>query len=307
VPGRDGVVVVQAKVIAAPVFRAHWIDDDGDDDSDDVEFAPATPPLAYQLQTLTEAMLADAAAGVLAVLVVDTFKWKLRLFWVERHLSAESRIREKVAHFWSHYLDLGIQPPIDAERDEELVKALFPTDDGTEIDLTGDNEIPGLVDALETARAEKKRYADDEQRAKTAIAAKMGDAAIAHIAGGRRITFKTVHKKGYAVPAMSFRAMKVINGDANSNSHDPRTGEVTESAKTDIPPPSQTSSPRPGLRRTRPPPTDPPSRRGRPQSRYPKPRRSTWSLRGHGLPRPTQLTPRTNVRPAKGTSATMPM
>jgi hypothetical protein len=206
VPDRPGIVVVQCKVIAAPVFRADWLADP----DDDLQFGAATPPLAYRLQTLTETMLAEASSGVLAVLVVDAFKWVLRLFWVERHPGSEAAIRDKVATFWRDYLDPGVQPPIDGRLDEDLVKRLFPQDDGTEIDLTGDNEMPALVDGLIAARGDKKDAEGREKEAKTIIAAKIGEASFARIADGRRVSNKVQHRAAYEVKPTSFRILKVM-------------------------------------------------------------------------------------------------
>src|SRR3984893_15726578 len=53
IPGLDGVTIIQTKVIARPVFNTYWLADPEDD------YSKVVAPLAYQLQTLTEAMLAD--------------------------------------------------------------------------------------------------------------------------------------------------------------------------------------------------------------------------------------------------------
>jgi hypothetical protein len=161
--------------------------------------------------SLTEGMLAEAQWGEIAALVVGQWKWSLRLFTVDRHVGAETMIREKVAHFWKHYLNTGLQPPIDPERDEDLLKALHPKDDGSEIDLSGDNELPGVVDQLVGARAAKKDIETREKTAKTIIGDKMGAASFARIADGRRISNKTIFRKGFVVDATEFRMMKVLN------------------------------------------------------------------------------------------------
>ncbi len=212
VPGLDGVTILQTKVIARPVFEAHWRTNPDD------EFSPIVPPLGYQLQTLTETMLAGAARGMIVPLVVDTFKWSLytpfspgaAALMIERNPTVEQIIRDHVAAFCKNYLDTGVQPPIDPERDDELVKRLFPQDNGIEIDLSGDNELPGFVDLLESARATKKEGESQEKVAKTAIAGKLGEAAFARLADGRRISHKSQHRDGYMVGASDFRVMRVL-------------------------------------------------------------------------------------------------
>ena len=209
IPGRDGVGIIQAKVISLPVFQRDWIGEH--DDIDDVA-TPVTPPLAYQLQTLTEGMLADAAYTIIAALVVDTFKWRLRIVFGERHAGAETMIREKVVHFRSAYLETGIQPAIDPTRDEELVRKLFPESNGMEVDLSADNELPELIDQMQAAKAEIKLQDEIVESAATAIKAKIGPHEAARVAGGGRLTHKTQNRKAYSVEATSFRVLRVSKG-----------------------------------------------------------------------------------------------
>jgi predicted phage-related endonuclease len=206
IPGLDGVTILQTKVIARPVFDAYWRADPDD------EYSAIIAPLGYQLQTLTEAMLADAARAMIVALVVDTFKWSLYTVLVERNPAAETVIRERVASFCANYLDTGIQPPVDPERDDQILKSLFPQDNGIEIDLSHDNELPGLVHQLETNRKAKKLAEEDEKICKTAIAGKMGEAGIARLADGRRISHKTQHRSSYVVGEADFRVMRVLKG-----------------------------------------------------------------------------------------------
>lgn len=209
VPNLPGLTIIQAKVISAPVFQSDWIGPDADIDD---ESAPITAPFAYQLQTLTESMLSDAQQAFIAALVVDTFKWRLRMIPVQRHAAAESRICENVVTFRKKYLETGVQPPMDPELDEDLVKKLYPDDDGTEVDLSGDNQLPEFVSLLEDARARKKAAESDEKTAKTGIAEKIGSASIARIADGRRVSFKAQERKGYYVEPTSYRVMRVLKG-----------------------------------------------------------------------------------------------
>lgn len=206
IPGLDGITVIQTKVIAKPVFTAHWLSNPED------EYSPVVAPLAYQLQTLTEGMLADAARSMIVALVVDTFKWELKIVPVDRHEQAEAVIRDRVGAFWRNHLDTGIQPPIDPERDEQVVKLLFPKDNGLEIDLSHDNELPSLVHSLEEARAAKKAADKAESIAKTAIAGKLGEASIARLADGRSVSHKEQSRSGYVVEPTSYRVMRVLKG-----------------------------------------------------------------------------------------------
>ena len=129
-------------MISRSVFKQRWLDSEDGSVAD----GDATPPRAYMLQTLTEMMLNDSPWGVLAVLVASEFDWRLRLFGVERDPMIEERIYHCAETFWRDYLDANIMPPFEPLRDAELVKVLYPKDDGSEIDLTGDNRAIALVD-----------------------------------------------------------------------------------------------------------------------------------------------------------------
>src|SRR4029434_1529457 len=78
-PARDGVGIVQAKVISRSIYRNRWLDDPADHIT-----GAASPPTAYRLQTLCEVMLNELSWGVLAVLVNGEYDWTFQLFDIER-------------------------------------------------------------------------------------------------------------------------------------------------------------------------------------------------------------------------------
>jgi len=204
IPGLPGITIVQAKVVSRPFFDLHWRADPGD------KASPVVAPLAYQLQTLTETMLADGARGLIAALVVDAFKWTLEPFYLERNEAAWEKICERVAAFRTNYLDTGLQPPVDSERDGEIIKALYPRDNGIELDLSANNELPGWVDQLEAARQMKKEAEKAEAQAKTVLADAFGEASIITIAGGRRISHRYQERGSYVVPPGGHRVMRIL-------------------------------------------------------------------------------------------------
>lgn len=115
-PDRDGFGVVQTKMVSRSVFRAKWLVDP----AAPVSEGEARPPLFYELQTLTEELLSGCGWGVLAVVINGEFDWNFRLFDVPRHPEAEARILEDAAAFWRDWLDPGVMPPFDPQRDEAL-------------------------------------------------------------------------------------------------------------------------------------------------------------------------------------------
>ena len=205
IPGVDGLVVIQNKLVSAPVFREKWLTDPDDKTSS------IRVPLEYQLQTLTEAMLAGAATAYVVALVVDTYSAHLHLLEVPRHAEAEQRILERVAAFWSD-IDSGREPEVMPGQDADVIKALYPQDNGTEIDISGDNAMPGIVDQYVALGKQISAEQKERDTFKTMIAAKLRDAESARLADGRRITFKTQDVAGYEVKPRTQRTIRVSKG-----------------------------------------------------------------------------------------------
>ena len=201
-PDRDGIGVVEAKVISRSVFQSRWVLFDDDDD--------VMPPPPYRLQTLGNMMLNNSRWGVLAVLIVGEFDWQLRLFDIERDPILEGRIREGAAAFWRDYLDPGIMPPFEPQRDAELVRLLHPTDDGSEIDLSGDNRALAALDELIETQAALKRMNAQETALKTELQAKLGEHSVGRFNDGRRISWKHQHRKAHMVAASDPRVFRIL-------------------------------------------------------------------------------------------------
>jgi predicted phage-related endonuclease len=204
-PDRDGIGIVQAKVVSRPVFRQKWLNDPSD--SLDGE---ATPPAAYILQTVHEMMLNDVSWGVLAVLINGEYDWNFRLFDVERDVIKETRIDYRIAQFFELYLDPGIMPAFEPQRDAELVKALYPKDTGATVDLRGDNRALALIDDLIETQAAAKRIKDKDKAIKTELQAKLGKNSFGLLADGRCISWKHQHRRAHAVEASDFRVLRIL-------------------------------------------------------------------------------------------------
>jgi YqaJ-like viral recombinase domain len=205
-PSRDGIVLLQGKVVSKPIFERDWAPDG----------AAATAPLDYQLQTITETMLVEAAYGlkqtihpVLAALVIGTFDAELHLIPVNRHAAAEQKIMQTVKQFWSDF-DAGIQPRVDPTQDHDVVKSLYPTDNGKTIDLTGDNKIPELIDERKRLGMEIKDLDDRKKLIETEIRGKIGEHSYAQIAGDRWLSLTVTERDGYYVNPTSFRTLREV-------------------------------------------------------------------------------------------------
>jgi|SRR5580765_813446 predicted phage-related endonuclease len=200
-----GLGVLQAKSVAPSVYRRDWLDG-------------TEPPLWITLQCLTEMMLADAAFGVIAALLVDPHQMDCVLLDVPRNPSAEIKIVGAVCKFWKQ-VAAGEEPAADYGRDAAVIAALAPQEvAGKAIDLAGDNYLPDLL----AQRAQlKARIKVDEERCEeieTEVKFKMRDAERIVGIDGWRVTFKTGDRAGYTVPPKKLRTLRILDQRENMES-----------------------------------------------------------------------------------------
>jgi hypothetical protein len=188
--------VLQIKTVAPSVYAREW------DNGKEI-------PLWVTLQTLTEAMLADAAFGVTAVMLVDPHYMDVQILDVPRHSGAELRIVTEVHRFVQDVRE-GREPDPDFQRDGAVLKLLMPREQqGSTLDLSGDN----MITAMLAKRAEvKARMAADKRTCEAIeneIKYTMGDAAMLTGLAGFQVTYKTSHFKGYTVAPRDTRVLRV--------------------------------------------------------------------------------------------------
>jgi len=161
------------------------------------------PPLAYTLQTLTEALVCDAPSAKLAILVMNR-ALDLHIFDVPRHEAAEARIITATADFWAL-----TEPPTGWQHDADAVAALFPKDNGKEIDLSADNALPELLQERAVLKAQMSEAEKRCEVIETEVKAKIGDAAKAMLRDWR-ITYKSQHRAEKLMPAADFRVLRIV-------------------------------------------------------------------------------------------------
>jgi predicted phage-related endonuclease len=187
-----GAGVLQGKTVAKPVFDADWQDG---------------PPLWIILQTLQEMMLTEVQWGAIGVLIVSSYTVDCRVWEFERHAETEARIIFEAAKFWTD-VEAGVEPAPDYSLDADVIRAIYPRDNGTTIDLSRDNRMPELLDEFERLNAEEKGAAKQLKAVKAEIAAKLGDAAAATLPGWE-VRNTTVERAGYTVQPTSYRQLRV--------------------------------------------------------------------------------------------------
>lgn len=195
-----GLGVLQCKSVDPRVYKRDW--DNGE-----------TVPLWITLQCAAEVMLADAAFGAVAALPIDP-NMDLALHEFDRNPGVEHKIRIGVKTFWAD-VEAGVEPEPDYAADAATIAALSPPLPkelrGGQIDLSGNNELPGLLEeraAINEAmgEAEDRRDAIDAE-----IKWMMGDAEEAIGVDGWRITYKTIDREGYQVAPKTIRSLRVYD------------------------------------------------------------------------------------------------
>ena len=184
------------------VIQIKWIDRDNYRKWHDV------PPLWMALQVTQEAWLSGASWGVICALVQD-HGLNLHFHQVEIRDDVIAAIRKEVQEFWRRVREEDPPAP-DYSRDADIIRAAFPEDDGGEIDLTGDNELPELAAKYELT----KGLAAANEKAARAIGAellhKIGNHSIARFQGGY-FTAKTVRRAAHEVKESVYRPLRVVS------------------------------------------------------------------------------------------------
>jgi len=193
--GTEDSLVVETKVVSRQSFERRLAD--------------GTPPLSWQLQTLTNAMLADCEAGLLVVLVLGFADAELVIFEVPRHPEAEARIRALAREFWAAF-EAGHAPAPNYARDASVIRQLFPPDPNkpAPLDLSGDVELPGLLEQ----REELKTIIKDSEKLCSSIEAQLIHTlagATSAVLPGWKVSYRLQHRDAYEVAAKDYPALRI--------------------------------------------------------------------------------------------------
>lgn len=167
-PAEEGPGVLEIKNADWLVHRRSWSDGE--------------PPLHILLQLQHQLAATGYGWGVVGCLVGGN---DLRLYRYKARPKLIGEIRAKVAAFWAS-IDAGKPPPVDgSDSATAVLRALYPEPVDEIADLTADNELPGLCADLLNASERRRAAEKDEQAAKNAIAAKLGNHLAAECEGFR--------------------------------------------------------------------------------------------------------------------------
>jgi predicted phage-related endonuclease len=198
--GRKG--VVQAKTVAEHVFQ-DWM-----------ASGTLETPLAYQLQTMIEAMHTKRTDfALLSVMIVGYHRVDLRIVEIPIIERTWDAFLERSKQFW---IDVEKRNPPDASgQDGELIKKLYPGKPGTTVDLTGNNMLPellekhdSLVASLKKARDPVNKLEKEYKSIRTEIKGMMGDHEFALLPGGKIAELKPQTNPGWTTRVLYIKDIK---------------------------------------------------------------------------------------------------
>lgn len=195
-PERDGFGVIQVKSVEKSVFARKWRDEDGE----------VEPPLWIVIQAIWEAHLSGASWACVVAFVVG-FGLELHVIDVPLHHGIIDRLRDETAIFWTSVL-ADLPPEPDYGADGALIAGLYSHDNGREIDLTGDNALPGILaeraDLKARIKADTTRVAEIDAE----IIAKLGENERGFLPGWI-IKRPHIERRGYYVQPTSYRRLTI--------------------------------------------------------------------------------------------------
>lgn len=195
-PARDGRGVVQVKSVEKSAFARNWRDEDGN----------VEPPLWIIVQAIQEAYLAGASWACVIAFVIG-YGLDLHVIDVSLHQGVIDRLRSETAEFWQSIAE-NRPPDPDYGADGALIARLYADDNGREVDLTGDNALPEILEEREELkdrmRADKALL--DEIDAE--IIAKLGEHERAYLPGWS-IKRPLIERRGFYVEPTSYRKLTV--------------------------------------------------------------------------------------------------
>lgn len=200
-PGK-GRGVVQIKSVEAGTFRRKW-------HPEGMDAAPEVP-FWIALQATLEAYLVGAQWAAVAPLVIghglDMPLIEIPLDHMDGVIAA---MAERAAEFWQ-MVEEGREPTPDFDRDGALIEAIYGFGDvHEEVDLTAEPGIAALIERAALAKANIQTWTREAERAEAQIKALMGTAEVAHVPGGRRITWKTYSRPNPGGVPSTYRVLRL--------------------------------------------------------------------------------------------------
>lgn len=188
--------LIQVKTVESSRFRDEW-----------KAHGEVEPPLWIAIQAIVEAHLTGRKWCAVAVLEVG---WgaKLHVVDIPLHAGLIERIRAETVAFW-RMIEEGHAPEPAFARDADVIRRAWRDADGEEIDLSGDNALPALLDERDRLSAEKGAAEKRLKAINAELLFKLAGHACGRCADGRLVTARTVQRAGYEVKPTSYVDLRI--------------------------------------------------------------------------------------------------
>jgi len=194
----DGPAALQIKTVNPFGFKVSWFGDHGEHE----------PPVYVAIQAIADATL----SGCTRAFVGAAEGWdRLWLWEIKLHPELMVEARRRVAEFWQRVAENRPYDP-DYARDGEMLAALRGAPNDTEIDLTQNNRIVGLLEQRDALKASEKAGADAAKQRKpidAEIYDLMGAHARARLPDGRVAYHSVIQRSGYEVQASHYDRLDI--------------------------------------------------------------------------------------------------
>lgn len=191
----DGVKgIMEVKAVDFIVHRDDWINEP--------DYQEAPVHIEMQLQQQLE--IAEEERGVIAALVSGN---KPVVIIRERDTNMGKELCERIEKFWQD-VESGNEPPIDYNRDTEMLKKLFANAKPHTKVLTGNNRAEFLCGEYQIAQQIESTGKKRKEAARNELLTLVTDAEKA-ICGDYKISAGLIEKAEYVCPATSYRNMRI--------------------------------------------------------------------------------------------------
>lgn len=198
--------VLECKNIDSLQFKRTWIDEE--------ECVEA--PLSYEFQLQAQLEVADLNWGILAPLVGgNTPRPIIRI----RDRDAGEAIRTKSLELWNR-INAGAEPDPDFSKDGATIAQVYRDNDGTAVDLSGNNRLAALCKAYKQAGADEKAAKEIKDAAKAEILTIVKHAKSIALdgfnisAGTNKESFRCYHRDAYEKISISLSMVKACDVEA---------------------------------------------------------------------------------------------
>lgn len=126
---------------------------------------------------------------------------------VPRHETVIGELTRRLQNFWENHILAGVPPaPAGLDCDTDILKKLYPQENGDPAIMLP--HMQEQYDAYKTLKKQEKELGLKLESIKQLFMSEMKEAQVA-LVGRKKITWKTIERKGYTVAPTSYRSLRI--------------------------------------------------------------------------------------------------